>query len=235
MNLILLEEDDLLEPERVRLSGRRFRHVVDVLRAGEGDELAVGMLNSRKGKGRIIRLGERSLDLAVSLEREPPAGLPALVILALPRPKALRRALSSLAQLGVKRIVLLHAARVEKSYWQTPFLEPPSIRGQLLLGLEQSGDTMLPEVLLRRRFRPFAEDELPGLCAGSLGLVGHPRAAVPCPRDVRQPVTLVIGPEGGFVPFELELLRAQGFLPVSLGPRIMTVENAVPFLLARLF
>jgi RsmE family RNA methyltransferase len=89
-------------------------------------------------------------------------------------------------------------------------------------------------VLLRPRFRPFVEDELSGLTAGSLCLVAHPDSAQPCPGNLAGPFTLAIGPEGGFIPFEIDLLSRQGFRPVHLGPRPLRVETAVPALLGRL-
>jgi RsmE family RNA methyltransferase len=60
-------------------------------------------------------------------------------------------------------------------------------------------------------------------------------ASDPCPRNVKRAVTLAIGPEGGFIPYEMEKLVACGFAPVQIGERILTVETAVPALVARLF
>ena len=162
------------------------------------------------------------------------APLAVTLLLALPRPKALRRLLQGITAFGIKRVILLNTARVDKSYWSSPLLTTAAIREQLLLGLEQARDTRLPEVLLRPRFRPFVEDELRQLTGDSLCLVAHPGSDRPCPCAVSQPVTLAIGAEGGFIPFEVDLLQAQGFLPVQLGIRPLRVESAVPALLGRL-
>ena len=161
--------------------------------------------------------------------------VPLTLLLALPRPKMLKRVLQTVAAMGVPRLVLLNSYRVEKSFWQTPFLEPEAIREQLLLGLEQARDTVLPEVSIEKRFKPFVEDRLPAISAGTLGLVGHPGPYPACPRAVEQHVTLAIGPEGGWIPYEVEKLAAAGLQPVQLGERILRVETAVPALLARLF
>lgn len=235
MNLILLFDDDFIDASRVRLTGRRLRHVTDVHRAVVGEELAAGVADGRIGRGTITRLDAEALEMDVTLDRDPPAPLPLTLILALPRPKVLNRVIAGAASLGIKRIVLLNAWRVEKSYWSSPRLSPDNLRAQSILGLEQSRDTVLPSIETRRLFRPFVEDELPALAHGTRPLVAHPRASEACPRDVRDPVTLVIGPEGGFIDAEIASLERAGFTAVSIGERILRVETAVPYLAARLY
>jgi RsmE family RNA methyltransferase len=236
MNLILLFPNDFVEnANQVRIEGRRLKHVRDVLRATVGDEVTIGLANGRIGKGTVTRLDSSVLEMEVKLERDPPAALPVTLILALPRPKVLRRVLRTVSSMGLKKIVLLNSFRVEKSFWQTPFLADDVVREQLVLGLEQAKDTVLPEALLRPLFKPFVEDELPELMKGTLPLVAHPTATAPCPRDIKRAVTLAIGPEGGFITYEIEKLVSLGFTPVGMGERILSVETAVPALLARLF
>jgi RsmE family RNA methyltransferase len=147
----------------------------------------------------------------------------------------LRRLFQTVATLGVPRLILLNSYKVEKSFWQTPFLHPDSIRENLILGLEQARDTVLPEVIIEKRFKPFVEDRLPAIAAGTLGLVGHPGPYPACPRAVEQHVTLAIGPEGGWIPYEVDLLGKAGLAPVQLGDRILRVETAVTALLSRIF
>lgn len=234
MNLLLLDEADFVAPDRVRLTDRRLQHVRAVHRAAVGDALRVGRVDGPVGAGTVLWLDDAALVLAVAFDAEPPAPAPVRLLLALPRPKALRRVLQGAAAFGVKDIVLLNSWRVEKSFWESPALDPAAVRAQLLLGLEQGGDTRLPQVALRRRFKPFVEDELPALLAASRGLVAHPSAAAPCPRAVAGHVTLVVGPEGGFIPYEVEALERAGCAAVSLGPRPLRVEQAVPALLGRI-
>ena len=234
MNLIVLLDDDFVDDSRVRLTGRRLEHVRSVHRAAVGDRLRVGRLGGLLGHGLVTRLDDEMLELAVTLDSAPPEPARATLILALPRPKALRRVLQCVAAIGVKRLVLVNSWRVEKSFWASPALSPDAIREQLVLGLEQGSDTVLPAVELRPRFKPFVEDEVPALIAGTSALVAHPSAAMSCPRGVREPVTLAIGPEGGFIEYEVDLLVAHGFQPVTLGPRRLRVEHAVPALLGRL-
>ncbi|MCM2319809.1 MAG: 16S rRNA (uracil(1498)-N(3))-methyltransferase [Pseudomonas sp.] len=236
MNLLLLEDGDFVAEGRALLRGRRLKHLHEVHRAEAGDNLRVGRLAGLMGEGRLLRLDADEAEIEIlTLDQPPPAKLPLTLLLALPRPKMLKRVLQTVASMGVPRLVLLNSYRVEKSFWQTPFLQPEAIREQLILGLEQARDTVLPEVLIEKRFKPFVEDRLPGLAAGSLGLVGHPGAWPACPRAVDAPVTLAIGPEGGWIPYEVDKLQEAGLAPVQLGERILRVETAVTALLARLF
>jgi len=235
VNLILLFDDDFISDSRVRLTGRRLQHVRDVHRATAGESLTIGIANARIGRGTITHLGDDVLEMEVVLDRDPPSPLPLTLILALPRPKVLNRVIAGAASLGIKRIVLINAWRVEKSYWGSPRLTPENLRAQSILGLEQARDTVLPSIELRRLFRPFVEDELPSIAPGTRALVAHPHAREECPRDVREPVTLVIGPEGGFIDAEIASLERIGFTPVSIGERILRVETAVPFVAARLY
>jgi RsmE family RNA methyltransferase len=158
------------------------------------------------------------------------------MLLALPRPKMLKRTLQTIATMGVKHLYLINSYRVEKSYWQTPYLQPDAIEEELLLGLEQGVDTLLPRVHLRQRFKPFVEDELPALIAGKQALLAHPADdAMVCPRSTSVETVVALGPEGGFIPYEITKLKDAGFTPVTLGTRILRVETAVPVILAKLF
>ena len=235
MNLILLSEDDFFGQNCAQLQGRRMQHVMNVHRAKVGDQLSVGLLNGPIGKGAVTRLTPDAITLELHLDQQPPAPLPATLILALPRPKVLKRVLIAATSMGVKRIYLLNSFRVEKSFWKSPLLTKERIDEFLTLGLEQAKDTAMPEVQLRPLFKPFVEDELSAIIKDSLALVAHPAAQHPCPRDTKMHVTLAIGPEGGFIAYEIEKLISIGFSPISLGERPLRVETVVPALLSKLF
>jgi len=232
---VLFTDSDRTAPGKIALRGRRLQHLRQVHRATVGDRLRVGEVNGLIGEGKILEINDEAAVLTVSLAQSPPAKLPMCLVLALPRPKMLRRILRSVAEFGVAELHLINSYRVEKSYWQSPVLDEGSIREYLLLGLEQSCDTGVPEVRFQRRFKPFVEDDLPGLLEGKRALLAHPGEYPPCPRDISGKTLLVIGPEGGFIPYEVEQLQRAGCEVVSLGPRILRVENAVSSALGRLF
>ncbi len=234
MNLVLLYEEDFIVAGQVCLRGRRYDHILNIHRAAVGDELRVGLLNGLIGRGKILKVTDQGVEMEIFLDQQPPKPLPVTLLLALPRPKMFRRILQSISSMGVKKIFLINSYRVDKSYWSSPLLQPENLQQQLLLGLEQGCDTILPEIHLRPRFKPFVEDELPGIVSGTTAYVAHPGAKIGFLQELKQPTTLAIGPEGGFIPYEVEKLQAGGFIPISLGERILRVETAVPVLLSRL-
>lgn len=235
MNLLLFSAADRLDDQHIRVTGRRLQHLQQVLGAAIGDELRVGELNGLAGLARILDISNQQATLSVDLSEAPPAKLPLCLVLALPRPKMLRRILRNVAELGVDQLHLINSYRVEKSYWQTPVLQDEVLHGYLLQGLEQSRDTVPPRLTCHRRFKPFVEDLLPKMTSNRHSLLAHPGNHPPCPRDLQQNTLLVIGPEGGFIPYEVEKLEQAGCQTVSLGPRILRVENALTALLGRLF
>ena len=230
MNCLLYEPGECGPDGSLRLTGRRAEHIRAVLRAAPGDRLIAGEIGGRLGSAAVCAVGSDAVELRVTPERDPPAPLPLTLVLALPRPKVLRRVVAGATALGVKRIHLVNTYRVEKSYWGTPFLSAAWLRRCMVAGLEQAVDTALPEIVVEKRFRPFVEDRLPAIVDGTTALVAHPDALETVPVTVAPPVTLAVGPEGGFIPYEVDKLQQAGFRPFSAGPRILRVEDAVPFL-----
>ncbi len=231
MNLVLLEPAELGADGTARLSGRRGAHVLGVLGATPGRRVRAGVLGGRMGEAEVLSTSGAEIVLRPELDRDPPPPSPVSLLLALPRPKILRRVLQAAAAMGVKRVVLVGSWRVERSYFGSPLLEPAALREQLVLGLEQGRDTILPDVVVRRLFKPFVEDELDLLLPARTRLLAHPAERAPLealpPRDGR--AALAIGPEGGFTDYEVDRLRERGFEPFSLGPRVLRVDAAVPY------
>jgi len=222
MNLILLFEDDFTSDNTVLLVGRRAKHVFSVHRAVVGDELTVGLVNGKIGKGLVTELAEGCIKMTVSLTDEPPASIPVTLVLGLPRPKSLKKALHAAITMGVKDIYLINSYRVDKSYWQSPVLSDEGLQEQITLALEQSKDTVIPNIHLK-------------IAGDSRIIVAHPGSDTKCPFNIGNQVTLIVGPEGGFIPYEVELLKSNGVDAVNIGPHILRVEFAVPAILGKLF
>jgi len=238
MNLILCEPGEVGAHGIVTLTGVRAAHVHGVLRARPGDTVRIGVVDGARGRGEILALDEDRIVLRADLEATAPDVPKVDLLLALPRPKVLRRLWAQLAALGVGRIVLTNAARVERHYFDTHVVEASTYRPLLIEGLQQAADTRLPRVSIHRQFRILVEDELDALSGGAARLVahpgGHPSLLEVARESPGQRVLLAIGPEGGWNEFELDLLTRHGFRIVSMGPRILRTDTACIALLALL-
>lgn len=233
LNIVLLHDEDWLDAATVRLRDRRAVHIREQLKAAVGDSLRVGQLGGRCGLGLIEAISAEAVTLRVALQDEPPPRHRFEIVLALPRPKMLRRILRQCAEFGVEHLHLINSARVEKSFWQSPLLRPERVQEALLMGLERSRDTLLPSVHLHKRFRPFVEDRLPALCAGRSCWIAEIEAPLTLAQVPPQPAVVMIGPEGGFVPFELALAEAMQARRVGLGSRLLSVDTAFTTVLAQ--
>ena len=232
MNLLLIEASELTDGV-ARLTARRHEHAREVLKVQAGDTLRVGLRGGQLGTAEIRSETEAGLELRCVFDLPPPPRAQIDLVLAIPRPKALKRVIPAIASLGVDRVVLVNAARVEKSYFDSKVLAAEFLDGLVELGLEQACDTIRPILQIRERLKPFVEDELSSWAPpGSVRLIPHPHATAPLrPVPSATHVVLAIGPDGGWVPFELELFSKHGFQPVSLGRRVLRGEVAVPAVL----
>jgi len=235
VNLILLEPGALRDG-CTWLTGAQARHAVEVLRVTVGQDVRVGVIDGPRGTGRVTRLGDAGIELSCTLEATPPPEPDVDLLLALPRPKVMRRLWAQLAAMGVGRIILTNAARVERNYFDTHVLDPAEYRPLLVEGLQQAQDTRLPRVSIHRRFRPLIEDELDTLSSDGRRLVAHPStgaAPLAWPTGAAR-VLMAIGPEGGWDDYEVRLLETHGFTPAHLGSRTLRTDTACIALLAAL-
>ncbi|WP_157938041.1 16S rRNA (uracil(1498)-N(3))-methyltransferase, partial [Acinetobacter junii] len=213
---------------------RQIKHLNQHLQLKAGDTLKVGVRDGQRYLTEVQSITAQQIMLRPIQAENVPNKVPVHLILALPRPKVLRRIIMDAVTLGVERISLIHSYRVDKSYWQSPFLQ--QLDDYVTLGLEQAGDTIVPEIQLYKRFKPFVEDVLPTLISEQRpAYVAHPYAEQSMPHAIAHGCNLIVGPEGGFIPYEIELLKKNGCQAMSLGNRILRTETAVSNILGRLF
>jgi RsmE family RNA methyltransferase len=236
VNLILLEPDEINAAGDGALSGARATHLLDVLRVEPGHQVRVGVVDGPRGTATVQTIGDETVTLRCALEAEIPPRPDVDLLLAVPRPKVLRRLWAQIAALGVGQIILTNAEKVERNYFDTHILAPETYRPLLIEGLQQARDTRVPVVSIHRQFRVLVEDQLDALFGGGLRVVADPWAATPLTEVVRSSTAertlLAIGPEGGWNAFELGLLNAHGFQPAGMGPRTLRTDTACVALLA---
>jgi len=234
MNIILFEKKELSPENRLLLTDHRAKHIVKVLQSEPGDTIRIGEINGDIGQGKVDTIARKypfRVELAVTLSHSPASSQGIDLLLALPRPIMLKRILSQVTALGVDRIFLINAKRVEKSFWDAGILKEEEYRPHLIHGLEQAVDTRLPQITMHRYFQQFAEDVLPSIRNeyGSM-IIAHPGAENSlshCFKNTNGRVLFAIGPEGGWVDFEIETLLAAGLQDFNIGPRILKVDTAV--------
>lgn len=226
MNILVLPAHAFVDERTVIITDTtQLNHICTVLKAQIGDELKIGQLYGKIGKGKIHHLDDSICHLHdVVLDQEPPAKLGVTVILALPRPKVLRRLILDMTAFGVNHIIIINSARTDKSYWGSPLLG--KIDEFILEGLQQGIDTTPPTITLEKRFKPFVQDSLPTFIQNKHAVVLHPYTSLHF-KTLVKPDVVIIGAEGGFVPYEIELLQSVGVEVATLGSRILRTESAV--------
>jgi RsmE family RNA methyltransferase len=236
VNLILVEDRELLDSDSVTLTDSRAVHLLNVLKVSPGHTVRVGLLDGPRGVGTVETAVKGRVTLRCAFVADVPARPRVDLLLALPRPKVMRRLWAQLAALGVGQIILTNAGRVERQYFDTHVLAESCYRPLLIEGLQQAGDTRLPAVSIHRQFKVLVEDHLDTLAGDGVRLVADPCATASVASALAgragERVLIAIGPEGGWNPFELGLLQAHGFCPVGLGPRTLRVDTACTALLA---
>lgn len=227
MNLILLEPGELNDAGEARLSGRRAHHIREVLHAKAGRKLRAGILNGPLGSVEVVTVQDDEVALRFDSSGAIPPVPPVDLLLALPRPKVMKRLWAPLAQIGVGRIFLTNAEKVERYYFDSHVLDPAFYRPRLIEGLEQAMDTRVPEVAVHKQLKVLLEDELGDLCPDGRRLIADPGAKTRVGDAVGgDRILLAVGPEGGWTVYELDLFRAHGFTSVSAGLRVLRTDIA---------
>ncbi len=237
MNLLILEESDRISGDRFQVTGRRAEHIKCVLRASPGGRMKAGFFGGGIGIAQLLCVERNCVELSCcEFPLAPPAASPILPVISLPRPQSFKKTLHFIASSGIKKAYFIASAKVEKSYWKSSVMEPDAIREELLLGLEQGGDTILPELEFRQSFRDFVRGgELASLAGNDPRWIAHPMEhARSCPYGADGRTWIAIGPEGGYTPEEVEAFCGAGFVPISFGRHILRVEFALAYLCGRL-
>lgn len=237
MNLIIIKSDEL-QGTLATVGGDRARHIREVLGSEVGHDIRVGLLNGPTGRGTIRSLTDTRVEIECMLDG-PVSPVPHVsLILALPRPRVMKKLWSELSSLGVGHIILTNANRVERMYFDTHILEPKHYEEWIIDGLQQARDTRFPEVRISRKLTWVLQDILPEFFSGHLRLFADPgapstvRSQILAAPEAAPHVVLAVGPEGGWNDHEREAFAAHGFQFVGLGERTLRTDIACISLLA---
>ncbi len=235
MNLLLLTPEDHLEGHRYVVRDFRAQHMKDILHVEVGSKLRAGVLNGATGTAHVDSISGEQIEVTITLDSVLPVRPNIDLLLALPRPRSLKKLLPQVTAMGVGNIILTETQRVEKSFFGATFLKPEAHRDMLYEGLMQSKLTFLPTVTVERKLWKVLE-QVPERFENHIKLVGHPDASTALAKltlPAKQPVLLAIGPEGGFLDREVDRLVQAGFQSVTMGDKTLRVETACVALLAQ--
>ena len=238
MNRILFEENEL-KNGLASIDDARSEHILNVLPGEIGQILKTGVVNGPVGTSTIVAIDGTRVTLQCNHDEksiEPWAD----IILAPPRPRVMERLLPQLATMGVGKIILVGAKKVEKDFWGATLLKSDISREYFKDGLMQGGSSILPTLETRRNLRKFLDEELELRFTAGNRIIAHPysreniseKEAIRRATDDSRRLLLAIGPEGGWTDEEVSLFMKHGFNPVSLGRRILKTETAAIALLA---
>jgi len=229
MNTILFDKSDYLpNSELIRFTDERFEHIRTILKKEHAESIKVAEREGKMGTAEIISIDTKSITLKPHCTDNPPEALPVTLVVALPRPQSMKKVLYTATVMGVKEIYFIKTWKVDKNYWSTPQLLHEKRDKVIAEALTQTCDTVAPKIHLRKKFKAFVLDELPELMKNRETKLFHPTVdKVPFQIETEKEYIYIIGPEGGFNEYEVELLTEVGAMPTSLGSRIQRVEQAV--------
>lgn len=239
MNSLLVPGEALRVGEVITIARERFDERQSL---EEGVPCRLVQWGGSRATGRVVALRPREVECEVEQVLQTLERAPIEAIVALPRPPTVRKVIQAAALLGVSHLHFVRTRNTEKSYLTSHALKPEAIRAEVILALEQGFDSTPLAVSVHDRFLPFIQDVLPKHSAFAQALrivadgAGSALASVLALPPLAKPsaALFAVGPEAGWVPFELEQFAVRGFIPVALGPRILRVETACSVLATQL-
>jgi 16S rRNA (uracil1498-N3)-methyltransferase len=224
----LLIDQSFLESDEIWVDGDEFHYLTRVRRHGKGDQVEVRGKEGTRFLARVATV-EKDRALLVMIEKlaEVVSSWPVTLAIAVPKPSLMDDIVRKTSEIGVECIIPIvtersvarpSQGRIER--WQKIAFE----------SLRQCG-RQTP--LAVEPVHPF-EQALSKLNCGGTNLILHPYRAVSDrfskvlseKSSLPSPISVFIGPEGGFSRIEIEMAEDLGFLPVGLGPSILRIETA---------
>lgn len=217
--------------ETVTITGDLFRHMATVLRLKKGARVILAAGDSREYVGTVSELAREHLTVTIDETRSPSAaeaGPRITLFQGLPRGEKLELILQKCTELGAAEIIPFGAAR-SVARLQEGRLSDKLERWQRIAreAARQSLRPAVPRVSFARDLAEVVSQSdhsvklllWEGEEAGTLRRL---LAELPAPESI----AVIVGPEGGLAPEEVALATRGGFVPVSLGKRIIRTETA---------
>ncbi|GAB3579490.1 16S rRNA (uracil(1498)-N(3))-methyltransferase [Calidifontibacter terrae] len=232
--LFLLDEGRLanvLAGQLVALEGAEGRHAATVKRLAPGEQVLLADGSGTVADGVVVAAGNDRLDVRVEAVGDASPGLPHVTLVqALAKGDRDDQAIEAATELGVDVVVPWQAER-SIVQWKGERGAKAARKWEQVVraAAKQSRRATVPTVAPL-----LARGGLTQLCSDATVLVLHEDAetSISSIEVGAEPVVLVVGPEGGITPTELDLLTAAGAHTVRLGPHVLRSSSAGPAALA---
>lgn len=209
---------DLKVQDNYLITGDALHHLVNVVRVEAGEELLLLNGSGLGVKALIDSVSKREMHLTMLSSETFPQRYCFDIVLGIPKREALELCLKQATELGVRKIILIRA-----DYSQMKVPEVERMHKLLVSALEQSNASYLPELV-------EAEwDEVSWSDYQHKFLMDSQTQEVLGPAaKISGETALIIGPEGGFSPLELQKLKAvPGMISLCLPTPIMRTPTAL--------
>jgi 16S rRNA (uracil1498-N3)-methyltransferase len=222
---------DAVTPPMIRVTGDLLHHLRDSLRLHPGDSLTLNDGCGTSYRVEVTHITSHAIDTRIIGQHTEPARRTSPIVLgqALIKGDKMDWIIQKATELGVDTIVPIHSTHsVIKP--RPERLEHQRSRWERIAcdAAQQSERWTIPTIAgpvdLAQICRQYASASVKGMLAERSS--GPSLATMPLPQDHQSPIVLLVGPEGGWAPDEQRLAKEQGFLPLTLGPRILRAETA---------
>jgi len=221
MQLAYFFEESIPASGRFLLGDESARHIVQVLRMSEGEQLLI-----TDGRGTTVttiltRATRKMAEVEILERRQESRGGPlrAIAIGLIKNRGRFEWFMEKVTELGLDAVIPLHTRRTER-----PAFQGGRMRSIAISAMLQSRQSWIPEILEPVTLSAFlSQDHYPERFIAHCG--EDPREPL-AGRDIHQDAVTLIGPEGDFTEEEISLARAHGYIPVSLGDNRLRTETA---------
>ena len=209
--------------KKIILEKPSSHHLIKVLRKKEGDELVLfdGKGSSCLGVISKIHRSAVQLDVIDIFEKSLRSGIEINLGQSLIKNDHFNLTIQKATELG---ITSFHPLITDRSELKIKMTRNRSLRWNLIArgACEQCGENWLPIIEDPIKLDRWAENE-----ESKIKIVLYPNADNKISDfKYKDSVSLAIGPEGDFSDYEVDSLTEKGFIPVSIGKRILRAETA---------
>jgi 16S rRNA (uracil1498-N3)-methyltransferase len=165
-----------------------------------------------------------TIESVTAIETE--SSLPVELIQGLGRSDHMDWMIQKTTEIGVNRIALFNAERTQSPLKSVKLEKKMQHwRSVAISACEQSGRALIPEITFYHELGQVLATTSTD-CKLLLDFTGDSLTSVLQQRSKNTPLAILLGPEGGLNPTEIEHAKSSGFAPVTLGPRVLRTETA---------